>query len=286
MDFVNLFGVKLGKLDKSSLRDYLAQTINGDRLVKIYKANTDFLKRAMDNPEFADLLRESDLNIVDGRGVLWTAKYLSLPTAKNKILKSFHSIWQMVYSGALIIFKPGYIRHPIPDAIPGIEAFDIVMSVAESEKKTVFIFGATKEVLGLAVKNIHKTFPNLGVAGFLDGYSYQKDEKIDPIEIINSTDAEVLIVALGSPRQEKWIRENAGKLENIKIAVGEGGTLDRVAHPRKKAPKFINRIGVEWLWRGIFNRDLTGSSRLKKVWRSVPVYITQVVKAENKKWLN
>jgi N-acetylglucosaminyldiphosphoundecaprenol N-acetyl-beta-D-mannosaminyltransferase len=96
---------------------------------------------------------------------------------------------------------------------------------------------------------------------------------------INKTNAALLVVALGSPKQEIWINDNISKLKNIRVAVGEGGTLDRIANPSQRAPKLVNRIGIEWLWRIFFNKSKTGTSnRLKRAWNAVPVYIYKTVK--------
>lgn len=276
---MNILKVKIDKFTKSQLRDYISSGFSASGKIKVYKINTEFIVRAQGDKKFFDVLNLSDKNIVDGRGIMWAARYLTLPIAKNAILRRLQAVWQMVYSGALIVFKPKFISYPISEAIPGIEAFRIMMQVASDEGASVFLFGGTQANLDMATKNLIKEFPNLIIAGSLNGYDYKTDNKIDPVAEINKTDARLLIVALGSPRQEFWIDENIDKLKNVRIAVGEGGTLDRIANPAQKAPRFINKIGLEWLWRTLLNRKKPDSeNRLVKLWNSVPVFIYQVVK--------
>ena len=154
-----------------------------------------------------------------------------------------------------------------------------MMETAVNTSSGVFLFGSSQETLDLASANLKKEFPSLIISGSLNGYDFQKDKTIDPVIEINKTNAKVLIVGLGSPKQQYWINDNIDRLKNIKIAVGEGGTLDRIANPGQKSPKFINKIGLEWLWRTLFNKSKTETrNRFKRFWNAVPQFIYQVVK--------
>jgi len=273
---MNILNVRIDKYTKSQLRDLIDDGFKKSKQLKVSKINTEFLQRAIKDGDFLKVLNDSDLNIVDGRGVMWAARYLTLPITKNGIIRPISAIWQMIYSGAAIVFNRKFINYPIPQAIPGIEAFKLMLKSAIDENIGVFIFGGSKETLELAIANIKKEFPKLKISGILNGYDFQTDKNINPIDEINKTDARLLIVALGSPKQELWIDENISKLKNIRIAVGEGGTLDRIANPSQKSPTFINRIGLEWLWRTLFNT--TKKNRFVRFWNSVPVFIYQIIK--------
>lgn len=276
---VSMFGVKISKKSKPQIRDFLIDALNGDRLVKISKINTEFLDRAVIDPRFRETLNSCDVNIVDGRGVLWAAKYLTIPVSENVIIRIIQSVWQVIYSLPLIVLRPKFVTNPIPNTIPGIEALNLMLSVAQSENAGVFIFGSSQENLDLAIQNIKKDFPGLKISDYVNGYDYQKDANIDVVKAINNTDAKMLIVALGSPKQEYWISENADKLKNIRIAVGEGGTLDRIAKPMQKTPEFINKVGLEWLWRLMFNKSKTETrNRMQRFWRAVPGFIFQTIR--------
>lgn len=271
-----IFNVKIDKYSKSQLEDLIDDGLKKSKQIKISKINTEFLQRAIDNNKFLKVLNDSNINIVDGRGVMWAARYLTLPITKNKIIRPISAIWQMIYSGVAIIFNRKFISYPIPEAIPGLEAFRIMLKSASDNKTGVFIFGSSGKNLKLVTKNLNQEFPNLKISGTLNGYDFQVDKTINPVVEINKTDAKLLIVALGSPKQEFWISENIGKLKNIRIAVGEGGTLDRIANPSQKSPTFINKIGLEWLWRTLFN--FTKKKRFSRVWKAVPVFIYKTIK--------
>lgn len=281
---MNIVGLNVASVNKQDFKEKIVNAIESNSVLKIGKINTEFLCRAFNDDEFSKTLNDFDLNIPDGRGVLWAARYLTLPVTEIKILRPIHAIWQMVYSGGAIIFNPKFITYPISENIPGVEALKLMLQVAEETSSSVFFFGATQDDLEGAVKNIKKEMPELKVAGSLNGYDFQKDKHIDPVHIINNTDAKILIVALGSPLQEYWIRDNIKRLRNVRVAVGEGGSLAFLAGTLKRAPEWANRIGLEWLWRLLFNKSLTHQtgSRLKRVWNAVPVFIVKIVNWEIK----
>lgn len=258
------------------MRGYL----NGGEKISVFKMNTEFLTRSLKNKNFAETLNQSNINLADGRGVLWAARYLTLPITGNKFFRPVQAIWQMIYSGAAIVLNPGFITYPIAENIPGVDALKLMLKSAVDTDSGVFFFGASLSDLEGAIKNLEKEMPKLKISGFLNGYDFQSDNRIDPVAIINKTDAKLLIVALGSPLQEFWIRDNLKKLKNVRVAVGEGGSLAFLAGTLKRAPKWMQKLGLEWLWRLFTNKSLTHQtgSRLRRVWSAVPAFIYEVVK--------
>jgi N-acetylglucosaminyldiphosphoundecaprenol N-acetyl-beta-D-mannosaminyltransferase len=277
---VKILDITINQTTKGNLfKDLMGMLLSETTTTKIHKINTEFLVRSKGDKNFKCVLNNSCLNIADGRGVLWAARYLTLPISNMVLIRLLQAVWQMIYSGLAIIFNSKFITYPIKENIPGVEAFKLMLRAAIETDSGVFLFGATQTDLGGAITNIQKEFPKLKISGSLNGYDFQKDKSIDPVQVINKTEARLLIVALGSPKQEYWIRDNIDKLKNVKIAVGEGGTLDRIANPSQKSPKFLNMIGLEWLWRLLFNKSKSDTgSRLKRVWYAVPVFIYEVVK--------
>lgn len=277
---MNVLGVKVNNITSSELTQLLLDSFKkGGKKLKITKVNAEFISRAMHDRPYRKLLNSADLSIVDGRGVLWVARYLILPISRNPLIRRVQAIWQMVYTGASIILYPKLITYPIPEAMPGVEAFGQMMKIANDQGIGVFLFGSPQYILNMTIENLKKSYPKLKISGSLNGYGFCESNGIDPVAEINKTDAKLLIVALGSPKQEQWIKDNIDKLKNVKVAVGEGGTFTRIANPRQQAPKFINRLGLEWLWRLLFNMsETTGRNRLQRFWRAVPLFIYRSVK--------
>ena len=101
-----------------------------------------------------------------------------------------------------------------------------------------------------------------------------------------SSGAALLVVALGSPKQEYWIRDHLHRLRDVKVAVGEGGSLDFIAGDFRRAPNWLQRVGLEWFWRLFMNRNKTGSvSRARRIWNAVPVFICRTVSWKLAAWV-
>ena len=104
----------------------------------------------------------------------------------------------------------------------------------------IFLLGGKRGVADKAGKEL-----NTKIVGSEHGY--QNLEKV--IEKINKIRPNILLVALGSPRQEKWINKNLKKMPSVKVAIGVGGAFNFISGRIKRAPKFLQKIGLEWLWR-------------------------------------
>lgn len=281
MKQVELLSIKIDAITVSELRSMVRDSLTGEKSEKIGKVNTEFLLRAVRDKEFQKTLNDFDINISDGKGVLWAAKYLRLPLIKIPILRQMQAIWQMIYSGASLVFYPRYCQDPICENIPGLEAMYLMLEAAQETGSGVYFFGAEQEVSSKAIEKIKRKYPDIKVIGSHPGFKYTDKEIITDI---NKSGAKLLIVAMGSPKQEYWIRDNLKNLNLVRVAVGEGGTLDRVAGESKIAPKWMRRAGLEWLWRLFTDKNRTGipgkraKSRAGRVWNAVPVFVYEVVK--------
>lgn len=272
---IEIFGVKLRPILEKDI--FAAISARAGKQIFIAKANGEFLLRARQNKEFRNLLNSADVIIPDGVGLLWAARYMCLPLTSVPVFRQIQALWQMIYTGASLVFYPSFCRWPLPESFPGQNCFYLMLAEAEKRGLRVYFFGAEEGVLKKSLALIKKRFPKLLVAGSHDGYS-DKGKKV--IDDINNSKAELLFVALGSPEQEFWIRDNLSKLKTVKAAVGEGGTHDFVAGISKRAPRLINRLGLEWLWRVFFspNRTTDAGHRLARVWQGVPVLIFEVIR--------
>jgi N-acetylglucosaminyldiphosphoundecaprenol N-acetyl-beta-D-mannosaminyltransferase len=157
-----------------------------------------------------------------------------------------------------------------------VEALFVMLEAAQEAEVSVYLLGARREINEKARERIQAKYPRLVIAGGQDGYSHG-DEAVT--REIDESGAALLIVALGSPKQEYWIRDNLRALGNVRVAVGEGGSLDFIAGDFRRAPGWMQRLGLEWLWRLFMNRNKTGTvSRGRRVWNAVPVFVYRVLK--------
>ena len=275
---VTVMKTKIVVLEKDALF-YLIANVFGQKkegLFFVVKANTEFLLRGCQNREFKKILEDASLIIPDGIGVLWAARFLTLETSKLSILRELQILWQAKYSLLSLIFYPKFCHYPIPERIPGVEALYLMLEAAASTQSPVYFLGAMEDINKKAVERIQEKFPKLQVAGARGGY-WKDDQAV--IKEINQSGAKLLIVALGSPKQEYWIRDHLKELTTVRVAVGEGGSLDFIAGSFKRAPRWLQSIGLEWFWRLFMNRSKSSTgSRMKRVWNAVPVFIYEVVK--------
>ena len=134
------------------------------------------------------------------------------------------------------------------ERIPGSEFFFDICRLAEENQSSIFIYGAKEESNRAAVNRLKKQFGCLRVAGRCNGY-ISNSEMPGLINHINKSRAEVLFIALGSPRQERWYAKYHCELKYIKVCQCIGGTLDTIAGNVKRAPRIWQKHSLEWLYR-------------------------------------
>ncbi len=129
--------------------------------------------------------------------------------------------------------------------ITGVKLFFELLNAAEDADMRVFLFGATPETNDAAYERLRERYPRLQVAGRLHGY-HKNDNDI--VRQINASGAHMLFVALGSPRQERWVAEHWDKID-VPFCMGVGGSFDILSDRVKRAPEICQRTGTEFLYR-------------------------------------
>lgn len=138
-------------------------------------------------------------------------------------------------------------KKKLKEKIAGIEVLSSLLKICSEKNKKVYILGSDKDTLNEAVKNIAYKFSGINICGYRDGY-FKDNDKV--IQEINECSPDLLVVALGCPKQEKFIYENFDKM-NFKTAMGVGGSIDIFGGKLKRAPKWLIKIGLEWVYRVI-----------------------------------
>jgi N-acetylglucosaminyldiphosphoundecaprenol N-acetyl-beta-D-mannosaminyltransferase len=154
--------------------------------------------------------------------------------------------------------------------LPGADLMQRLCAEAADKKYKIFIYGSAEGVNKKAVENISGSYPGINIVGRAHGF--QKEEAIDNlIHEINESGADILFIALGSPRQEEWLIQNLPRL-HVGICQGIGGTLDTIAGTTKRAPVLFRKAGLEWLYRLV--------KEPKRIYRqsALPVFAFKVLK--------
>lgn len=151
----------------------------------------------------------------------------------------------VVADGIGIVKGAGMLDVEIPERIPGVDIAEQLFVYGNELSKSVFLFGAKQEVINALSKVLAEKYPNLKIAGAVNGYVEDKDAVFDEIKNISP---DIVLVALGIPHQEKLIYKHL-KNFNKGIFVGVGGSFDVLSGTKARAPQFFINHNIEWLYR-------------------------------------
>lgn len=208
----NICGVNFNNINNSELKNIIKEILNTSaKNYLIVTPNVDFIVRANDDDNFRDLINNADLSLCDST---------------------------IVKIAALIL------RIRLKEKITGTDLLHTVCHTVK-EKNKCFVLGSTEENIKKSADKMKELFPNICIGGFHHGY-FKEDKEV--IHKINSASTEVLMIGMGSPKQEFWINDNR-KFLKVKIIICIGGLLDVLAGKVKRAPEWMQKIGLEWSWR-------------------------------------
>jgi N-acetylglucosaminyldiphosphoundecaprenol N-acetyl-beta-D-mannosaminyltransferase len=212
---LHVLGVPIDHATFDSLLELIAGWISaGDRLHQICTVSPEFVMIAQDDPDFMQVLRAADLCVADGVGLLFAARYLG---------------------------------HPLPERVTGSDGVPLIAKRAAHEAWKLFLLGAGPGVAEQAAARLIEHCPGLQVVGTYAGRP-SPDEEAEIVERVNASGADILLVAYGAPRQDLWIAQNRARL-NVHVAMGVGGTFDFIAGVVPRAPRWMQRVALEWLYR-------------------------------------
>ena len=202
--------------------------------------NPEIVEVCREDPAVTDIVNRADLVLADGIGVIKGAAMLGTPL-KGKV--------------------------------PGIEFAAGLLGKLAKEGRSVYLLGAKPGVAELAGKRLSGQYPGLKIAGTHDGY-FQEDAPI--VEDIRASGADVVLVCLGAPKQEKWMAKN-GADTGAHLLCGLGGSLDVFAGVVERAPKFWCDHGLEWLYRLL--KEPRRAGRMMKL----PLFLVHVRQEKGKR---
>jgi N-acetylglucosaminyldiphosphoundecaprenol N-acetyl-beta-D-mannosaminyltransferase len=149
--------------------------------------------------------------------------------------------------GQAVVWASRLLGDPLPERVAGIDLMHALIAMAEREGYSIYILGARREVLQTAVQRLREMHPSLRIAGYRDGY-FSDEESPAVAAAIRTSGAQILFVAISSPRKEHWLGEYGPTL-GVPFVMGVGGSIDIVAGITRRAPPRWQRLGLEWLYR-------------------------------------
>ena len=196
------------------------------------------------------------------------AEMLMLANSDVELQKILNSAAMVTADGAGTVWAARHLGYDMPERVAGV---DLVTNLIVKGYK-IYFFGAAAGVADLAAENVKKKY-NANIAGTRNGF-FSADDEAQIISDINNSGAEILLVGLGVPKQEKWIFNNLDKLK-VPVCIGVGGSLDVLAGKVKRAPRWMQRAKLEWLFRAMLQPSRAG--RLL----ALPKFVYNVVKSKN-----
>ena len=201
--------------------------------------NPEFNMTAQHDAEFRRVLNHSALNLPDGIGVVWAARRLG---------------------------------HPLRERVAGSDLVSLIADRAQRTGWRLFLLGAAEGVAEQVAIILRERYPQTNIVGAYAG-SPRLEEEVGIAARIRASEADVLLVAYGAPKQDTWIERNIAHT-GAAVAMGIGGSLDFIVGTQKRAPQWMQRIGLEWLYRLV-----------REPWRwrrqlALPRFVWQVLSAK------
>jgi len=218
-------------IKKDSLSKIFNQLLNKGAS-KIYTVNPEFIVDSYFDLDFKKELNSSDLNVIDGIGLLYGLRIFFKQKIDDSVFKNL-------------------------ELIPGVDLTDSLLDYADQNNLSVFILGGNPKFdsSSKALEKIKVKYPNLKLVGSSSSFSYKSEDDSKTVSYIKSCLAEkgcdnldILLVGYGHKNQEFWISRNSHKIP-AKISIGVGGTIDYFSGMVPRAPKFFRKLGLEWLFR-------------------------------------
>ncbi len=182
-------------------------------------------------------------------------------TSRNSII---------IPDGVGTVIASKMVKEPVKEKIAGIEVMDDIVKFCVDNNEGIYLVGASEEVLALCIENLRKKYPTINILGHHNGFFDLNN--CDEI-ILDITDKKpyALFVAMGAPRQEKFIIKYMDSLP-CKIFMGVGGSFDVIAGKVNRAPQWMINLGLEW-----FYRVAKEPWRIKRL-SSIPKFLVKVAK--------
>lgn len=247
-----ILGVKIDNITRKEAIARVEQMLKNGGQHIITTPNPEMLVDARKDQEFREALNRADLALPDGFGLMLAAHFLSTPLKERICGSDF--VWD-------------------------------IFALAAENGYSVYFLGGKEGVAQAAAEGLRIKDKGLRIVGVDSGPQLIfKDSPLTQrtvlknIQRIKDACPDIILVAFGHNKQEKWIARHLGELPSVKIAMGVGGVFDFISGRVRRAPRFMRKIGLEWLWR--LGRE---PRRISRIWRAVVVFICLILREKRGK---
>lgn len=205
----------------------------------------------MDTMTMAQTVAELKHRILQGKFtqhvVVNVAKIIHMQTDRQ-LSQSIKSCDIISIDGMGVVWGARLFRHKVSERVTGVDLFQELLSMSASSNFSVYLLGATDEVVSKTAAIVRALYPDLNIAGYHNGYFWEDEEAM--VKKIRTSGAQLLFVAITSPKKENFINQWKDHL-GVNFVMGVGGTFDVISGKVKRAPLWMQKHGLEWLYRVI-----------------------------------
>lgn len=211
---MSILGVRVHVVDKEAALDCIEDFIRSGQPHMVVTADSSAVVLAQDDEELRRIINSADLVTPDSIGILWAARRFGTP---------------------------------LPERVSGVDIVEFLCEKAACSGYRIYLLGAAPGVADVAADRLRERFPGLHIAGTHHGYLTPEESESVAVRV-KEANPDILFVAMGIPLQEKWIRRHLEQI-GVPVAMGVGGTFDVLAGRTRRAPKWMQQCGLEWLYR-------------------------------------
>ncbi len=220
---VEILGVQVDAVTMAEAVDFAERLISARKPSTIATVNAEMLLRATYDEEFKSVLNAAELIVPDGAGTVWAARHL------------------------------GY---EMPERVAGYDLVQELLKIAPAKSQRIFMFGSAPGVADKAKAKAENLYRGINIVGTRNGY-FQTEDEPEIIAQIKNSEPDILLAALGFPKQEMWLAAHKTEL-NVPVSIGVGGTFDVMAGVVRRAPRWMQRAKLEWLFRALLQPSRAG----------------------------
>jgi len=226
---VNVLGVQIDDIDMAGALARIESALVEGRLFRVVTPNPEILLKASSSRSYQDVLNMAELAIPDGSG--------------------------------LVLFSR------LSGVLTGVDLCEKVVEMACRKGYRLFLLGAAADVVGKVAEVWQKRYPGILLVGAYGECTPEAGDVFRIADMVNASGADIVMVAFGAPYQERWMFAYRHLMGGVRVWMGIGGTFDFVSGRVKRAPKFVQVLYLEWLWRLVQQ-----PTRVARIFRAVVVF--------------
>ena len=218
MSKVNILGVSIDNVDWDEALFRISEFIKGPKFSFVVTPNIDHIVKIQHDPEFGMIYKNASLVLADGMPIIWASRFLGTP---------------------------------LKERISGADLFPKLCAAAAKKGHKLFFLGGREGAAAGAAQILKEKYPEIKITGYYCppfGFENDHDENAKIIKTIKDAKPDILFVGLGAPKQETWIYKYKDEC-GVPVSIGVGVTFEFIAGMVKRAPLWMQKSGLEWLWR-------------------------------------